>query len=69
MVLFTAGEVRDAVEEHLRVGLVLAGRLGQRARNVMLANCDETVTRQGGGSSCNRNSEEKFNGPYISNGY
>lgn len=46
MVLFTAGKVRDTVEEHLRVGLVLAGRLGQRARNVKLANYDDTATRQ-----------------------
>lgn len=37
-VLFTAGKVRDTVEEHLWVGLILTGSLGQRARNVMLAN-------------------------------
>lgn len=46
VVLFTTGKVRDTVEEHLRVGFVLTGRLGQRARNVMLANCDNTVTQQ-----------------------
>lgn len=55
VVLFTTAEVCDTVEEHLWVGLVLTGRLGQREHKVMLANYDKWRVRPGG-SLCTRNS-------------
>lgn len=66
VVLFTTGKVCDAVEEHLWVGLVLTGRLGQRACDVMSAKCDKTVTRQ---TSWPLSDERSVHGSYLPNGY
>lgn len=43
MVLFSTGKVSDAVEQHLRVGFVLTGSLGQRARDVTRAKHDTNI--------------------------
>lgn len=47
VILFTPAKVRDAIEQHLWIGLILAGCLEHREHNIILANYDITVTRQG----------------------